>query len=67
MPGGRVDVRVGGLAELLGLLDPLLDLADAGQVLVELLRVAAPSWRCMPAGVVEHEVEDRPLLPPGGA
>ena len=36
---GRLDLRVADLAEPLGLLDPRLDLADAAQVLVELLRV----------------------------
>ena len=55
-PGSRT------LAEPLGLLDARLDLADAGQVLVELLLVAAPSSPLHRAGVVEDEVEDRPLL-----
>ena len=53
---------VGGLAEPLGRLDAALDLADAGQVLVQLLLVARAELVAQGAGVLEHEVEDRPLL-----
>ena len=38
------------------------DLADAGQVFVELLLVAAPELSFQAAGVVEHEIQDRALL-----
>ena len=64
MPGGRLDARVADLAEPLGLLDPRLDLADAGQVLVELVLVLGVEPALHRAGVVEDEVEDRPLLLP---
>ena len=43
-------------------LDPGLDLADAGQVLVELVLVAGRELALEVAGVVEDEVEDRLLL-----
>ena len=69
MPGRRVDVGVGRLAaEPLGAVDALFDLADAGQVLVELAAGRAPPSSLLEArGVVEDEVEDRPLLLAGGA
>ena len=63
----RLDGRVVGLAEPLGLLDARLDLADAGQVLVELLRGPAASEPALHrAGVVEDEVEDWTAARGGG-
>ena len=41
---------------------PALDFADAGQVLVELLLIAAAELPLERTGVVEDEIEDRPLL-----
>ncbi len=60
--GRRLAGGVGGIAEPLGGLDAALDLADAGQVLVQLLPVARAQLIAQGARVVEHEVEDRPLL-----
>ena len=62
MPAGVSQAGSGSVAEPLGLLDAALDLADAGQVLVELLPIARAQLAAQGAGVVEHEVEDRPLL-----
>ena len=67
MPGGRFDGRVLDLAEAFGLLDARLDFADAGQVLVELVLVAGVEPALHGARVFEDEIEDRPLLAPGGA
>ena len=60
--GRRVDGGVGGFAEALGVLDALLDLADAAEVFVELVAVAAAGAALEGAGVVEDEVEDGALL-----
>src|SRR5258705_545033 len=59
---GRFSFRIGERAETLGLLDALLDLADAGEIFVELVLVVAAEFAMERAGVFEGEVEDR-LLP----
>ncbi len=67
MPSGVATSGSGASPNSLRLLDPRLDLANAGQVLVELglvVRVEPPLQRL---GVVEDEVEDRLLLVPAGA
>ena len=60
--GGRLDGGVRDVFETLGLLNSPLDFADARQVFVELLMVAFPELALEARGVVEHEIEDRPLL-----
>ena len=62
MPVGVSTVGIRCVFEPFGLLDPPLDFADAGQVFVELLLVASAELLLEAACVVEHEIEDRPLL-----
>ena len=62
MPAGCLHGRIGRVFEPFGLLDPALDFANAGQVFVELLMVVLAELSFEAAGVVEHEIEDRPLL-----
>ncbi len=57
MPAGRGLVGIDVGPELLRLLDPLLDVADSGQVLVQLLLVPAGEAALHGAGVGHHEVE----------
>ena len=64
MPGGVSTSGSSTVAELLRLFDARLDLADAGQVLVELLLVVRVEPPLHGAGVFEDEVEDRTLLLP---
>ena len=57
-----LDCGIRRLFEPFGLLDPPLDLADARQVFVELLLVATAELLFEAAGVVQDEIQDRPLL-----
>ena len=51
-----------GARRFFGFLNALFDLADARQVLVQLLLIAAAQFFLQRAGVVEHEIEHRSLL-----
>ena len=50
-----------GLAEVFGFFDPLLDLANTGEVFVELLLIARGKLASKAAGVVSYEIENRML------
>ena len=58
----RIHGRVGDFAEAFHLFDPGFELANAGQVLVELVLVARLQATVHRAGLGENEVEDGPLL-----
>ena len=62
MPAGVSTGGIGEVLELFGPFQPAFDFPDAGQVLIELLLIVAAELLLERAGVVEDEIEDRPLL-----
>src|ERR1700733_14912326 len=60
--GRSFDGWTGEVFELLGLFEPAFDLADAGQVLVELLLIVAAKLLLEREGVFTDEIKDRALL-----
>ena len=61
MPAGVSIVGIGHGAEAFGVCDAAFDVADAGEVFVELDVVAVAELLLQRAGVIEHEVQDGTL------
>jgi hypothetical protein len=60
---GRFHFRICRIAELLfGQLNAPFDIADAGQVVVQLFAITTAQFVLQAAGIVEHKVENRALL-----
>ena len=62
MPEGVSHARVLGIAETLRLLDARFDLANARQILIQLVPIVTGQPPIHPSRFFQHEVQDGPLL-----